>query len=288
VGDRLLLVMRSYFEKPRTGLGWKGWISDPYLDGSDALGAGLRSARRLLCELNEVIPCASEILDPSVAPYLTDLLSWVAIGARTSESQPHRELASGLAAPVGFKNPIDGRVAVALNAMEVARSPHTRVAFDTFGQAHAVRTAGNPDVHLVLRGSDAGPNCSAEHVDRAVADCRSAGASRGVMVDCSHGNSGKEPANQPAVLRDVIAQFEAGQRGLMGVMLESHLQSGRQSWRPGETLDYGVSLTDGCLGWDDTEQLLLDAVRALPKRGPLAAPSPLRARPERTGERTLV
>ena len=255
--DALVVLMRTYFEKPRTTVGWKGLINDPHLDGSCDIALGLSLARRILLRINELgLPCATEVLDPVTPQYLADLVSWAAIGARTTESQTHRELASGLSMPVGFKNGTDGTLATAANALVSAGSPHTFLGIDPAGATAVVRTRGNPDRHLVLRGGSTGPNYGAEYVREAAALARERGIVRGVMVDCSHDNSGSEPTRQPEVCRSVLAQLEGGDSAVLGVMLESHLETGRQDWALGRPLRRGVSLTDPCLGWEETETLL--------------------------------
>jgi 3-deoxy-7-phosphoheptulonate synthase len=262
--DQLVIVMRTYFEKPRTTVGWKGFLHDPGLDGSCDLVAGLEQARALLAELSEMgLACGTEALDPVTPQYLGDLISWSAIGARTSESQSHRELASGLSTPVGFKNATCGDVEAALNALISARSPHTFFGVDRMGRVCLVRTRGNPVLHIVLRGGERGPNFDAESVARAAARMRALGVPRGVMVDCSHGNSRKDHARQSFVCREVIEQVRSGQDAIMGLMLESHLEAGSQSWRPGARLEPGVSITDACIGWDETEKLLYEAAEAV-------------------------
>ncbi len=281
-GDALLIVMRTYFEKPRTTIGWKGLIHDPHLDDSADVATGLRSARSLLCEINELgLPCASEILDPLVSRYIGDLLSWVAIGARTSESQPHRELASGLPIPVGFKNPTSGDVRPAANALIAARKPHSAFGIDADGSAALVRTRGNLDGHLVLRGGAAGPNYFPEHVAYAAKLGREAGLARPVMVDCSHDNSGQDHRVQAAVCRAVLAAFRGPGDPLMGLLLESHLRPGSQPWSPGDELAYGVSITDACIGWEETEALLAgmaSAARAGARRSKAQRPAGKMAR----------
>ena len=257
LAGELVIVMRTYFEKPRTTVGWKGLINDPRLDGSCDIEAGLALARRILLDVNaHGLPCASEILDPVTPQYLADLLSWVAIGARTTESQTHREMASGLSMPVGFKNGTGGGITLALNAMTSAAAAHRFLGVSPEGRSAIVSTTGNRLTHLVLRGGANGPNHDAPQVDEAVARVESHGIARGVLVDCSHDNSGKDPTRQGAVLEDVVGQFVAGQRGILGVMLESHLEPGRQDWSPGRPLTPGVSITDGCIGFDETEALL--------------------------------
>ena len=257
--DALVVIMRAYFEKPRTTVGWKGLINDPHLDGSCDIPAGLELTRSLLLEINSLgLPCASELLDPVTPQYISDLVAWAAIGARTTESQTHREMASGLSMPVGFKNGTDGNLATAVNAMVSAAEPHSFLGIDVDGSSAVIKTAGNPDRHLVLRGGSSGPNYDREHVARAAQLTRQERASRGVMVDCSHDNSGKDHTRQGEVCRDVLSQVREGEHAIMGVMLESHLEAGRQDWQPDEPLAYGLSITDACIGWDETESLLTD------------------------------
>jgi 3-deoxy-7-phosphoheptulonate synthase len=265
--DELLVVMRTYFEKPRTTVGWKGLINDPHLDGSCDVARGLEVARRILLDVNRLgVPCGSELLDPITPQYVADLLSWAAIGARTTESQTHREMASGLSMPVGFKNGTDGGVQVALDAMVSARHPHTFVGIDVDGVTSAVRTRGNPDRHIVLRGGRGRTNHGREDVARAAAMVAGEGIARPVMIDCSHGNSGKDPSRQLVVAREVLEQVRDGQEALVGLLVESNLVAGRQDWKPGATLAYGVSITDACLGWEDTARLLEDAAAAVAAR----------------------
>jgi 3-deoxy-7-phosphoheptulonate synthase len=253
----LVVVMRTYFEKPRTTVGWTGLISDPYLDGSCDVEAGLERARALLLEINELgMPCGSEILDPFTPQYVGDLLSWGAIGARTAESQPHRQLASGLSMPIGFKNGTDGRLDVAHNGMIAARHCHGFLGITADGRSAVVQTSGNPDRHLVLRGGSRRPNFSPEDVARAAALIADEDLRRPIMVDCSHGNSNKDHTRQSAVARAVARQFREGQRALMGLLMESNLKPGNQRWERGAALRYGVSITDSCIGWDETEALL--------------------------------
>jgi len=257
VSDALLLVMRVYFEKPRTTVGWKGLINDPHLDGSNDIPTGIRTARALLRDIAHLgMPAATEMLDPIIPQYIADLVSWTAIGARTTESQTHREMASGLSMPVGFKNGTDGSLGVAINAMIAASRPHSFLGIDGGGRVGVVRTAGNPHCHVVLRGGAAGPNYGAAEVNKATAALLKAGVSPGVMIDASHDNSGKDPLRQPAVLTDVAAQLRGGERRILGVMLESHLREGRQELVDKATLTYGQSITDGCIGFDSTYQVL--------------------------------
>ena len=256
VSDRALLVMRAYVEKPRTTVGWKGLLYDPHLDGRQDLAEGLRVCRELLRDLAGLgLPLASELLSPVAASYLEDLLSWAAIGARTTESQIHRELVSGLSLPVGFKNGTDGGIAVARDAMQAAAHPHAHLGVDDEGHPALLETAGNPDTHLVLRGGRGGPNYHAEQIQAAREELAQAGLNpRLMVVDCSHANSGKDPRRQPLVARDLIQQRRDGERAIAGVMLESHLHDGSQPLA--HPLRYGVSITDACLGWGQTEDLI--------------------------------
>ncbi|WP_313739004.1 3-deoxy-7-phosphoheptulonate synthase [Pseudomonas sp.] len=263
VDDKLLLVMRAYVEKPRTTVGWKGLAYDPHLDGSDDMQAGLTLSRELMLGLlHRGLPLANEVLQPLAAGYFDDLLSWAAIGARTTESQIHRELVSGLGLPVGFKNGTDGGVAIACDAMRSAAHPHRHFGIDAQGHPAIVETLGNPDTHLVLRGGHSGPNYSAEHLTQARQGLDKAGLMPRIVVDCSHANSGKDPARQPAVFDAVLRQRLDGDRSVVGMMLEGHLFEGAQSLGKG-SLQYGVSITDGCLGWDATERLLRGAAQRL-------------------------
>jgi len=257
VKDALVLVMRVYFEKPRTTVGWKGLINDPHLDGTYDIPTGIRTARSLLREIAELgLPAATEMLDPIIPQYIADLVSWTAIGARTTESQTHREMASGLSMPVGLKNGTDGGLSVAINAMIAASRSHSFLGVDGAGRVGVVRTAGNPYCHVVLRGGAAGPNYGALEVAKAVAALKKAKVNPRVMIDASHDNSGKDPLRQPAVLADVGAQLRAGEQHILGVMLESHLREGRQELTDKATLTYGQSITDGCIGFDATIDVL--------------------------------
>jgi 3-deoxy-7-phosphoheptulonate synthase len=262
--DAVVTVMRAYFEKPRTTVGWKGLINDPRLDGSCDVATGLAIARRLLVDINELgIPCGSEVLDPFTPQFVADLLCWGGIGARTSESQTHRELASGLSMPIGFKNGTDGGLAVAANAMVAASHPHTFLGITLDGESALVRTRGNPDRHIVLRGGEASPNYAAEFVaeaTRLVADQR---LSRPVMIDCSHANSRKDHRRQALVCREVLEQVREGSPAIMGLLIESNLEPGRQSWQPGVPLARGVSITDACIGWAETAELLHEIAGAV-------------------------
>lgn len=265
VEDELFLVMRVYFEKPRTTVGWKGLINDPHLDGSYEVDSGIRSARRLLLEINRMgMPAASEFLDPIVPQFIADLVTWAAIGARTTESQTHREMASGLSMPVGFKNGTDGSLQIAIDAMLSAKHPHHFLGIDQNGAVAVVRTTGNADGHVVLRGGRARTNYDAVSIADAGAQLRKAGLPDGLMVDCSHANSSKQHAKQEEVWQDLITQRIAGTDPLIGVMLESHLHEGNQPIPKNlADLKYGVSLTDACLSWEATERMLLDGAQRL-------------------------
>ncbi len=261
LSDRILFVMRVYFEKPRTTVGWKGMIYDPYLNDSFDIGEGLRRARRLLLKVGEMgIYTATEFLDPIVPQYLAGLVSWAAIGARTTESQTHRQMASGLSMPVGFKNGTDGDAQIAVDAMISAQSAHAFLGIDHFGQTCIVHTNGNPYGHLVLRGGRSGPNFGADAISAAQAQLNKAGVLSQLLVDCSHGNSNKDHTLQNVALNSIIEQRVAGNADIIGCMLESNLNAGSQSLNcPIEELEYGVSVTDACIGWDETEELLRDA-----------------------------
>jgi 3-deoxy-7-phosphoheptulonate synthase len=262
--DDLLIVMRVYFEKPRTTVGWKGLINDPNLDGSFHINDGLRVGRKLLLDLNEIgMPAGCEFLDMITPQYVADLVSWGAIGARTTESQVHRELASGLSCPVGFKNGTDGNVRIAMDAIRAAQAPHHFLSVTKAGHSAIVATTGNEDCHIILRGGKQ-PNYDAANVDAAAKSLAEAGIPGRIMIDCSHGNSGKEPAKQLDAGRDVAGQIAAGDSRIIGIMVESHLKAGRQDLIPGKPLVYGQSITDACIGWEDTRnliELLADAVR---------------------------
>jgi 3-deoxy-7-phosphoheptulonate synthase len=273
LGDELLLVMRVYFEKPRTRMGWKGLIYDPGLDGGGDIGAGLRAARRLLLECARLeLPAASEILDLVTPQYYAELLSWGAIGARTVESPLHRQMASALSAPVGFKNTTSGGIGVAIDAIHVAAQPHRFPSVSLQGQAIVVTTTGNPDGHLVLRGAASGPNYDAASVAEAVADLQAADLQPRLLVDCSHGNSSKDYRRQPTVAADLAQQVSVGSRLVAGVLLESHLVEGRQDITRGRAgLTYGQSVTDGCIGWDATVGVLDSLAAAVRSRRALAS-----------------
>ena len=258
--DSLEIVMRVYFEKPRTTVGWKGLINDPYLDESYRIDEGLRIARQLLIDINRLgVPAASEFLDVISPQYIGDLLSWGAIGARTTESQVHRELASGLSAPIGFKNGTDGNIRIATDAIQSASRGHHFLSVHKNGQVAIVRTNGNQDCHVILRGGKT-PNYDAASVATACKDLQAAGLPATLMVDCSHANSSKQHEKQKDVARDIATQISAGSRSVFGVMVESYLQPGAQKFTPGKDdprkLAYGQSITDACLGWDDSVAML--------------------------------
>jgi 3-deoxy-7-phosphoheptulonate synthase len=273
VSDRILLVMRVYFEKPRTTTGWKGLIMDPHLDGSCDINAGLPLAREFLRTVIDLgLPTATELLDPITPQYIADLICWSAIGARTTESQTHRQMASGLSMPLGFKNGTDGSIQTAINAIKAARAPQTFLGINEDGQASAVTTRGNPNCHLVLRGGAHGPNYGANHVAAAEKLLRAAGLPAPIMVDCSHDNSGKQPERQPDVFADVLAQRLAGRDCLIGAMIESNLHAGRQP-EPinGAALRPGVSITDACIDWGTTERVIRHAYAAIRPAQPVPA-----------------
>ncbi len=254
--DDLLVVMRVYFEKPRTTVGWKGLINDPKLDGSFQINEGLRIARELLLQLNESgMPVGCEFLDMITPQYIADLVSWGAIGARTTESQIHRELASGLSCPVGFKNGTDGNIKIAIDAIRAAQAPHHFLSVTKGGHSAIVSTTGNEDCHLILRGGKT-PNYDAASVDAAGRGLADAGIPARIMIDFSHNNSSKKPEKQVDVGHDVARQIAAGDDRIFGVMVESHLKAGRQDLVPGKPLAYGVSITDGCIGWEESRTLL--------------------------------
>lgn len=265
--DRFLIVMRTYFEKPRTTLGWKGLINDPHLDGTCDIAAGVELAREILLRINQLgLPCGTELLDPISPQYVADLISWSAIGARTTESQTHREMASGVSMPVGFKNGTEGSLQVAVNAMISARAPHHFVGINADGQTAIIKTMGNPDRHIVLRGGGGRTNYEAQDVAKAEAAVAGEGITRPIMIDCSHDNSRKDHTRQGFVAREVLQQFREGRQSIMGFMLESNLNSGKQVWKEGVALLHGVSITDACLGWSETEQLLTElAATIIPK-----------------------
>ncbi|NNU42126.1 3-deoxy-7-phosphoheptulonate synthase [Ramlibacter sp. B156] len=262
--EDLLLVMRVYFEKPRTTVGWKGFINDPRLDGSFRINEGLRLARQLLLEVAQLgLPAGTEFLDLLSPQYISDLISWGAIGARTTESPSHRQLASGLSCPIGFKNGTDGSVQMAADALIACRAPHAFMGMTKMGQAAVFETTGNEDCHIILRGGSRGPNYGAAEIESACALLRKSGVSERVMVDCSHANSAKDWRRQVEVARDLARQVAAGDSRIMGTMIESHLEAGRQDLKPGVPLARGVSITDGCIGWGQTEEVLRELAGAV-------------------------
>jgi 3-deoxy-7-phosphoheptulonate synthase len=266
LADRLEIVMRVYFEKPRTTVGWKGLINDPNLDGSFDINRGLRLARNLLAAVNNLgLPAGTEFLDMTTPQYIADLVAWAAIGARTTESQIHRELASGLSCPVGFKNGTDGDVRIAAEAMKSASHPHHFMAVTKGGRSAIAATAGNEDCHIILRGGRK-PNFDAASVEAASGELTQAGVGQRIMIDASHANSGKKPENQPLVIADVARQIAKGEHRIIGAMIESNLVAGRQDVVPGITLTYGQSITDGCIDWDTTEQVLRQLAGAVAAR----------------------
>ena len=269
LGTTLALIMRVYFEKPRTTVGWKGLINDPHLDGTRDMATGLTTARRVLLEINALgLPAATELLGAVVPQYIADLVAWTAIGARTAESQTHREMASGLSMPVGFKNTTDGNLQVALDAMQAAGTPHTFLGMDDDGRGAIIHTTGNPDRHLVLRGGGGRTNFDAASVAEAARLCAARDLPARVMVDCSHGNSNKDHTRQPDVFREVVAQAAGGSPHLLGAMIESHLHDGNQSLAAGaDRLAYGVSVTDACIDWPTTERVLREADATLRSAG---------------------
>jgi len=266
LAGELIVVMRVYFEKPRTTVGWKGYINDPRLDGSFRINEGLRLARQLLLEVNAMgLPAGTEFLDLLSPQYQSDLIAWGAIGARTTESQSHRQLASGLSCPVGFKNGTDGSLQVAADALVSAAAPHSFMGMTKMGVAAIFETRGNDCGHVILRGGRQ-PNYDAAHVEAACAALRKAGLREQVMIDCSHANSAKQHRRQIDVAADVAAQLAAGERRIMGVMIEGHLHEGRQDLKPGKALLPGVSITDACIGWDDTVPVLHQLAQAVRQR----------------------
>jgi len=268
----LVVVMRVYFEKPRTTVGWKGLINDPHMDESFDINEGLRQARKLLLEINEMgLPCGTEFLDLISPQYIADLVAWGAIGARTTESQSHRQLASGLSCPVGFKNGTDGNLRIAVDAIKAAASHHHFVSITKSGHVAVFKTKGNEDCHVILRGGKQ-PNYDAPSVNAACGELASSGLRQQVMIDFSHANSSKQYQRQMEVGHDVANQIGNGDKRIMGVMVESHLVAGRQDLKPGVTLTYGQSITDACISWDDSEPLLRELAEAVRARR-LAQPS---------------
>ena len=268
VNDQFLLIMRVYFEKPRTTVGWRGLILDPDMDGSDDIAKGLEIARSLLKEISELgVPTGSEMLDPIVPQYISDFLSWAAIGARTTESQVHRSLASGLSMPVGFKNGTGGSLQLAVNAMSTSSYPASFIGIDQEGRSSIFRTSGNDACHIILRGGHNGPNYYEEDVEEAVSLMKKAGMYSSLIIDCSHANSGKKYTRQRRVFRSVIDQIMYGQEDVAGVMLESNLFEGNQKMPEDiSQLKYGVSITDACIGWTETEELIKSASEELRKK----------------------
>ena len=267
VSESVMVVMRVYFEKPRTTVGWKGLINDPNLDGSCNMAEGLRRARRFLLDVGEIgLPTATEFLDPFTPQYISDLVSWGAIGARTAESQTHRQLASGLSMPIGFKNGTGGSIQLAVDGMIAANASHAFLGIDDAGAAAVVQTSGNDSCHIVLRGGSDGPNYDAKHVAIAQKALTDSGMSPNLVIDCSHANCNKDHTLQPVAYRDVVQQRADGNLGIVGLMLESHLNAGNQSLNgDASTLKYGVSITDPCIDWQTTEVLLREAAAVLAK-----------------------
>ena len=268
VSNRVMIVMRVYFEKPRTTVGWKGLVMDPNLDGSHDIAAGLRLGRTFLRDVLDLgLPTATEFLDPITPQYVADLVCWGAIGARTAESQTHRQMASGLSMPLGFKNGTDGSITTAINAIKAAGQPHTFLGINLEGSASAIVTRGNPDCHVVLRGGATGPNYSPAHIAQTEALLAKAGLPKSILVDCSHDNSAKQPERQPEVMRELLNQLTAGNTTLMGAMIESNLGAGSQPFpQPKDKLRYGVSITDACIDWPTTEKLIRELHAALASR----------------------
>ncbi len=263
-GDALQLVMRVYFEKPRTTVGWKGYINDPGLDESFDINRGLHLARKLLLDLTAMeIPTGTEFLDAISPQYVADLVTWGAIGARTVESQVHRELASGLSMPVGFKNGTGGGLGIAIDAIRAAQGSHHFLSVTKQGVAAIVKTTGNDSCHIILRGGKSGANYSPAHLAEVSGMMEKAGLLPSIMIDCSHGNSNKDHRNQPAVASEVASQIHAGNQAITGLMIESHLVEGRQDVKPGQALTYGQSITDACLGWEETKAVFVNLAAAV-------------------------
>lgn len=253
--DKLMIIMRVYFEKPRTTVGWKGLINDPHLDESHDMEEGLRMARKILIKINEMgLYTATEVLDPVVAAYTAELVSWIAVGARTTESQTHRQMTSGLSAPIGFKNGSSGNLDIAINAMQSAKSPHHFLGINDDGKVCIIKTIGNQHSHLILRGGREGPNYNKDFINQAEEKLNAASLEPKIMVDCSHQNSGKDHTKQKEVLKNIIEQKQNGNQSIFGIMLESHLKEGNQKMKG--DLEYGVSITDACIGWEETEELM--------------------------------
>ena len=265
LSGQLEIIMRVYFEKPRTNVGWKGLINDPHLDGSYDINTGLRLARKLLLDLAHLgLPAATELLDPVTPQYIADVIAWTAIGARTTESQTHREMASGLSMPIGFKNSTDGSLQAAVNAMVAASQPHHFLGINHHGLASIVTTTGNPDCHLVLRGGKGGPNFSQDHVEKAAEEMAKLKLNPRMMIDCSHANANKDHTRQLSVLEDVASQMQGGSRHILGVMIESHLRAGNQSIPDNlRELIYGQSITDACVDFETTATMLRQLASAV-------------------------
>ena len=265
VADRIMIVMRVYFEKPRTTVGWKGLVMDPHLDGSHDIAAGLRLGRSFLRDVIDLgLPTATEFLDPITPQYVADLVCWGAIGARTTESQTHRQMASGLSMPLGFKNGTDGSITTAINAIKAAGQPQTFLGINLEGASSAIVTRGNPNCHVVLRGGGGGPNYSPAHITQTEELLAKANLPKSILVDCSHDNSAKKPELQPDVMRQLLAQITAGNRSIMGAMVESNLSAGSQPFpQPKANLRYGVSITDACIDWPSTEVMVREIHAAL-------------------------
>ncbi|MBN1695882.1 MAG: 3-deoxy-7-phosphoheptulonate synthase [Spirochaetales bacterium] len=265
ISDRLYIIMRTYFEKPRTTIGWKGLITDPYLNGTYAIAAGLSIARKLLLDITELgLPCGTEMLDPITPQYIADLISWASIGARTTESQTHREMASGLSMPVGFKNGTGGNLELAVNAMKSSRHSHSFIGIDQDGKTSICTTAGNRTTHIILRGGASKPNYYEEDVEAAETMISKAGIEPAIIIDCSHGNSGKQYTRQARVLHSLCDQRRRGKTSIVGFMIESNLKPGSQKI-PADPADlvYGQSITDECVGWEETEEMLMYAYETL-------------------------
>jgi 3-deoxy-7-phosphoheptulonate synthase len=267
LADDLMIVMRVYFEKPRTSIGWKGLINDPKLDGTFAINQGLRTARKLLLDIsNAGLPCGCEFLDTIMPQFIADLVSWGAIGARTTESQVHRELASGLSCPIGFKNATNGNIKVAVDAIAAARHPHHFLSVTKQGLAAIVETNGNPACHIILRGGSDGPNYDSASIQQATDMLMAENLLPAIMIDCSHGNSAKQHDRQPIVAQEIANAVSSGNKYIFGCMLESHLKSGKQSIDANTPLTYGQSITDACLGWDETRPVLETLAQAAQQR----------------------
>ncbi len=259
IRDKLLIIMRAYFEKPRTTIGWKGMLYDPHLDGSYDIEEGLKKSREIMLQINKIgLPVATEFLDPIVPQYLADLVSWAAIGARTTESQIHRQMASGLSMPIGFKNSTDGNLSVAIDAINAASSKHSFLGIDRNGQVIIAETRGNRFGHLVMRGGTNEPNYGSEYVAFAEVRLRKAGVFTGIIIDCSHANSFKKPNLQRDAMLDIVTQINAGNKLISGIMLESFITEGKQKIVSTDKLEYGKSVTDGCIGWDETAEMVAE------------------------------